>query len=508
MPSPPLARRQSLFTTTRVLAAATVLGVAGIAGVRSWPGIRERIAFQSDTMRAQPSLAVLPLKNLSADSSDAALATGITEDLIAALANAGDVRVIASTSVASLKRGDMSIKQIADSLRVANVLEGAIQKAGSQLRLQVRLVDGRDGTTRWSQSYDGEFKDVFTVRDAIVGAVAGELQLRFDKDRQFVRQHPTNLQAYVLYLRGWDPVLLRSQSGIWKAQEFFLKSIAADSTYAAAHAGLALTYVRRARNASDPGMPVPQLLELAESEAGKAISYDSTLAEGHYALGRVREAMLDFPAAEASLRHAVELDPNRSIYRRSLSYMKAWSGRSEEELAEARRALETDPLNPYALAAVASGMYGLHRYDEALAQLEQLSAVKPPLQGVSFAIAQCYAKKGMWEKAIATLRPGAEAGDPLFTALLGHMLAKTGQRDEAMRVLADLKARRERTGAGAFQIAVVYAGLGDLDETFAWLDKSIDDRSIVSFIMGPTFEDLRSDPRFNIMRRRLGLARI
>lgn len=112
----------------------------------------------------------------------------------------------------------------------------------------------------------------------------------------------------------------------------------------------------------------------------------------------------------------------------------------------------------------------------------------------------------MWDKAIMMLRPGAEAGDPLFTALLGHMLGKTGQRGEANRILADLKARRERTGVGAFHIAIVYAGLGDLDETFAWLDKSIDDRSIVSYIMGPTFEDLRRDPRFNLMRQRLGLS--
>jgi serine/threonine-protein kinase len=502
------AARGSLFRRKSMLVATSALIVVALAGILSWRNFRDSGAFKSRTDRAQPSIAVLPLANLSADTADAALARGITEELIARLATAGDVRVIASTSVAGLKRGEMDIRQIADSLGVANVLEGGIQKVGSQVRVQVRLVDGQDGATRWSQSYDREFKDVFAVQDAIVAAVAGELEMRFDRDRQFVRHRTRNIQAYELYLRGSDPVLLRGQSGIWKAQDYFQKAIAADSTYAAAHAGLALVYVRRARNASDPGMPVPQLLALAQAEAIKAIKFDSTLAEGHYALGRVLEAVLDFPHAEASIRHAIQLDPNRSVYRRSLSYMKAWSGRPGEELAEAQRALETDPLNPYAIAAVASGLYGSHRYDESLALNEKLTTIKPPLQGVSFGIAQLYAKKGMMDRAIATLRPGAEAGDPLFTALLGNMLARTGKADEANRILADLQARREKTGVGAFHIAMVYAGFGDLDQTFAWLNKSIDDRSIVSFIMGPTFEELRSDPRFNLLRRRLGLASI
>jgi serine/threonine-protein kinase len=445
--------------------------------------------------------------NLGSDSSDAALARGITEDLISTLANAGDVRVIASTSVASLTRLKMDARQIADSLHVANILEGGLQRIGPKLRVQLRLIDGQDGTTRWSQSYDREFKEMFAVQDEIVHAVAGELDLRFDRDRQFARHRTRSIQAYELYIRASDPVLLRGQSGIWKAQDLFQKALMADSLYAAAHAGLALTYVRRANNATDPGMPVPKLLEMADNEAGRAIALDRTLAEGHYARGRVREAMLDFASAEASLRRAVDLDPNRSVYWRALSYLRSWTGRPEDELADAQRAFETDPLNPYAIAAVASGLYGNHRYDESLAYLEPLTVLKPPLLGVSFALAQCYAKKQMWDKAIATLRPGAEAGDPLFRALLGHMLARTGQRVEARRILSELVARRDRSGVGAFHVAVVHAGFGNLDEAFAWLDKSIDDRSIVSFIMGPTFEELHSDPRFRQLRGRLGLEK-
>ena len=490
---------------TRGFVAAAAVIVIALTAALSWRALNDNDAFDSRTRRAQPSLAVLPLTNLGLDSGNAALANGITEDLIATLANSGDIRVIASTSVAGLKRLNMDARQIAESLHVGSILEGGIQRSGGKLRVQVRLIDGRDGTTRWSQSYDREVADMFAVQDDIVRAVAAELDLRFDREKQFIRHRTRNIAAYELYIRASDPVLLRNQTGIWQSQELFMKALAADPAYAAAHAGLALVYVRRARNASDPGMAVPKLLQLADSEALKAIAIDSTLAEGYYARGRVREAMLDFPLAESALRRAIELDPSRSIYRRALSYLNAWTARSGEELAEAQRALETDPLNPYAIAAVASGLYGSHRYDEAIARLEPLMALKPQLQGVTFAIAQCYAKKGKWDAAIALLRPGAEAGDPLFKALLGNMLARTGKREEANRILDDLIARRERTGFGAFHIAMIHAGFGSRDETFAWLDKSIDDRSIVSFIMGPTFEELHSDPRFTQLRRRLGL---
>ncbi len=500
--------RQPFFSRRGAVVALTLMLLLLVFGFPAWRNLRdESLLNRSATTKARPSIAVLPLANLGSDSSDAALATGMTEALIATLAIASDVRVIASTSVAGFKGSKIDVRKIADSLAVSNILEGGLQKIGSRLHLQVRLVDGKDGATRWSQSYDREFKETFAVQEDIARAVAGELELRFDRDRQFVRHRPRSIAAYELYLRGSDPILLRSQSGIWKAQEYFTQAIAVDSAYAAAHAGLAIVYLRRARNASDPGMPPPKLLALAEAEARKAIALDATVAEGHYSLGRVLEANLSFPAANTAIRRAIALDPSRSVYRRGLLYVQAWSARPEEGLAEARRALETDPLTPYALANIAGGLYGMRRYDEALTQLQSLAAVKPPLQGVSFSIAQVYAKKQMLPEAIAALRPGAEAGDPMFQALLGHMLARSGQREEANRILADLVTRQKRTGAGAFQIAIVHAGLGELDQTFTWLDKAIDDLSIASFIMGPTFDELHRDPRFERFRARLKLQK-
>ena len=455
---------------------------------------------------AEPSLAVLPLVHLSADSSDAVLAAGITDELISTLSRAGGVRVIASTSTSGFKDRAMDVRTIADSLGVANILEGGVQKRGSQVRVELRLISARDGSTKWSQAYDRAFTDMFVVQDEIVRAVAAELGLRFDRDRQLRRHRARSVAAYELYLRGSDPVLLRSQGGIWKALGYFEQAIAIDSTYAAAYAGLALVHVRRGRATSNAGTPLHEIFALAERSAETAITLDDSLAEAHYALSRVREAMLDFSSAESELQRAIALDPARSVYHRSMATLHGWARRPDQELAEARLALETDPLNPYAHVALGGALAANRRYDEALNELGLVAAMKPPLQVVPFVIAECYAKQGRIAEAIAILRPQADAGDPMFRGMLGYMLARDGQRDEAQRLLADLIAVARRTKAGAFQVAMIHAGLGNMDDTFVWLHRSIDDWSLGSVIMGPIFDDLHRDPRFQQLTDRLGLA--
>jgi eukaryotic-like serine/threonine-protein kinase len=483
--------------------------LVALAGYMAWSGHQREASSFARTISdgADPSIAVLPLVSLSADSENGAIAVGMTEELIATLARAGGVRVIASTSTAAFRDRRMDVRQIADSLGVSNILEGALRKNGSRLRLEVRLIAARDGSTIWSETYERELEDMFALQDEIARAVAGELGLRFDKDRQLRRHHPRSVAAYELYLRGSEPRLLRSQGGVWKSLEYFQQAIAADSTYAAAYAGLALVQVRRGRTTTDPGMPLPELFALAENEGRTAVALDDSLPEAHYALGRVLLAELEFPEAEMEIRRAISLDPTRSIYHQALGYVLEWGDRPEELLEESQRALETDPLNPYGLVGLAGALGMNGRFDEALVQLDRIRAIQPPLQGAAFVTAQIYALQKRVPEAIASLRPQAEAGDPMFRALLGYMLAKAGQRDEAKLLLADLLARSERTGVGAFQVAMVHEGLGDRNEALAWLDKSIDDRSIGSVIMSPVFEDLRRDPRFQKLNGRLGLRK-
>jgi tetratricopeptide (TPR) repeat protein len=245
------------------------------------------------------------------------------------------------------------------------------------------------------------------------------------------------------------------------------------------------------------------------------VALDDSVAEGHAALGLVRmHVQRDYRSAEIEFKRAIELDPMRGLAREWLALLYLRTGRPVEALAETRRSLEIDPLSPTAHAEVAYALIANGRYDEALAHLAHIQNVQPPLLRIAQIAAQAYAMKEMWEEAIAAIRPQAErdlaaaSSTSQSAALYGYLLARSGQREEADRVLQTLLARSQRTGTGAFDVAAVYAGLGDFDQAFAWLDRAIDDRSVrpTHFsIMSPLFEDLRRDPRFERVKERLGI---
>jgi len=487
--------------------AGSAVVLVGLVAAGLW--LPERLELLSPAAADAPSIAVLPLVNLGSDPRDNALADGLTEELIGILARTEGLRVVESASVFAFRGQGGDVRRIADSLGVSNILEGGLRKTGSRLRVQMRLVDGRDGSSRWSQTYDRGFEDVFAIQDDIARAVAGELGLRLEDavDERGQRRQTRNVAAYELYLRGNDAQLTRTDSGVRQSKEYFEQAIAIDPTYAAAHAGLALTHVRLG-SAAEPGLPLPELYALADAAARRAVALDDSLAEAHHALGRVHMTMLDFPSAKTEIERALALDPTRPITRLTLTWLHLWAGRPREALAEAGRALAVDPLAPIIHTEVAYALFANRRYEEALVQLDRVRGVRPPLRRVAVLAAQCYVEKGMWDQAITALRPQAETGDPLTVAFLGHVLARAGQREEATRVLADLLARQEQTGAGAFEVAIVYAGLGELDETFAWLDRSVKDYSLKLQIMAPTFDALHRDPRFERFSRRLGLQNL
>jgi TolB-like protein len=504
----PSSQPTALTRRRAALLAGGAMLVAALVGIAVWPRWRgPQVSAATVLERGEPSIVVFPLANLSPDPQDAVMAQGMTNELISILAGTGDVRVIAGKAGPPSKDRETDLRNLARRVGVSNILDGGVQKIGSRLRMQIRLVDVRDGSTRWSQTYDREFKEVFSVQDEIAQAVVGELGLRFDKDKQLLRHRTRSIAAYEHYIRGWDPVLLRTSSGIWKALEHFQKAIAADSTYAAAYAGMAITYIRRASEESNPEIPIPKLLAIADDFARKAVTLDESLAEAHYAWGRVRLVMRDLPTAEREIQRAITLDPARPIYHRSLYYLHTWTEPPEEQLAEARRIQDMDPMNPYGHLIVSGALICNRRYDEALAELQHVAAIQPPLQGFAMGLAEIYTNKHMWAEALAALRPQAEAGEPNFVTYRGYVLGRAGRRDEAKRVLAEMLARRERGATGAYPIAVVYAGLGEINQAFTWLDKSVDDNSITSGVLSYEFDDLHGDPRFERLMTRLGLQK-
>jgi DNA-binding SARP family transcriptional activator/TolB-like protein/Tfp pilus assembly protein PilF len=451
------------------------------------------------------SIAVLPLANLSSDVRDASLADGMTEELIGALANGGGLRVIASTSVFGFRDHTLDVRRIADSLHVGHVVEGDVQKSGSRLRVRVRLVDAGDGSTRWSETYDRELRDIFAVQDDIARSVVRELgpHLAGVASTPNNRHQTHNIAAYELYLRGNNPVLLRSDSGAQAAVDYFRQAIALDSTYAAAYAGLARIYLRLGLAGAANGSQRDRLA-LAERSAEKALALDDSLADGHAALGLVRSARFDLGSAESHLKRAVDLEPTGAAFHEWLGQLYVFVGRPADALSEDQRALELDPLSPSANAELGRSLLANGRPDDALAQLQKVAALQPPLLRANIIAAQAYMKKGMWAQAISVLH---DRNGPLGLAHIGYALAHSGQREAARRVRDTLVERWHRDMGGAIEVALVSAGLGDFDQAFAWLDRAIAGGSVNAEGTELLFDDLRRDPRFERVRDRMGLQK-
>ena len=453
-----------------------------------------------------PALVVLPLVNVSGAREDVPFVDGLSEELIAVLSTVPHVRVIARTSAFAFRNSGLDVRRIGDSLGVSYALEGSVQRLGTRLHVQVRLVDARDGTTRWSETYDRELHDVFSVQSDIAGGVARalELQLGATTLARARRGQTSNVAAYELYLRGSDPALTRSDSAVRAALGYFEQAIALDSRYAAAYAGVARMQMRLATG-KDTTVPRGERLRLGEAAALTAIALDDSLADAHAALSAVKRNKYDFASAEAELTRAVALEPRTASFHEWLVQLYVWMDRPAEALAEARRAIALDPLSPTATAELAHALLANGRCDEALAQLAPLRLLQPPLLRAGSIAAHCYARKAMWTEAIAAAQRNAPNAGPRGQSLLGFLLARAGRTTEAQRILGSLRERSRRHGDLAGEIATVYAGRGDKKASWVWLEQARDARTLVLDDLSLVLERLRPDPRVDLFRRELGL---
>jgi tetratricopeptide (TPR) repeat protein len=278
---------------------------------------------------------------------------------------------------------------------------------------------------------------------------------------------------------------------------YFKQAIALDSTYAAAYAGLARMYLRLMLSQAATISP-RELHALAEEAARKAVSLDDSLTEGHLAVGTALMVRYDLAAAEKELKRAVAIDPTDFRTPMQLARLYTWQERPTDALAEANRAVENEPLSSSAQIEAALQLCENHEYAEGLARMKKLEAIRPPLQRIPSYTAICHAMKGDWPAALAAVRQHRATRS---RGILGYVLARAGERQEALSVLADLTNYSLRTNQGAFEVAVVHAGLGDRDKAFEWLDRSKDDLSLSENIMLPLFDDLHRDPRFARLRQ-------
>jgi serine/threonine-protein kinase len=312
------------------------------------------------------------------------------------------------------------------------------------------------------------------------------------------RRSTSNMEASEWYRLGKDPSLLRERNGSRQAVDYLKRAIAADSNFAGAWAGLASALLMLTGDELT-------LAAQAESAAVRAVMLDDSLAEAHAALGWTKMQARDWSAARRELQRAIDLDPRTPRVYEGLARYHLWTGSPEQQLAAALRGVEYDAVSYSAVRELALALSMNGRCDEAVERLLPLKRLPPPAAVAGVVRGQCFAAQGRWNEAIGEYRWAMEVSQAnTALAFLGYAYARAGKRDSALFILNDLLSGR-RKSHGSFGIASVYLGLGQLDEALAWMEKAATEGTVRVYVMGPMFDELRRDPRFERVRRRLRL---
>lgn len=479
-----------------VVAAAVGLGLT--FGAWAWRPGRAPAEKPSPAM----TVAIVPFATVGRAGDGGSFAASATENLVHMLATSHRVRVMTTTANGQRATPGM-LRRVGESLHVAQLIDGDVTRSGDRVRVNVRLIDAGSGYARWTGSYERESKDVLGLQEDIGRAVAAALRLgQFgDGGASRARHGTSNLAAYDRYLSGRHLEELRSDTGYRAAVDAYRAAIDMDSGFAAAYAGLAEAYVFTGVAGDYGHFPPRATARKAEAAALKAVALDDSLGEAHFALGVVRLAgVMDLGEAERQLRRALALNPADTRNREFLSIVYAWTGRPDAAVREARELVDANPLSVVALRELGNALLVARRYDEALAQLERARTLGPPVRAAYRMEGEVYAAQGRYPEALAVFRLRSE---PLTRAMLAHTLARSGNPAAARRMLHEFTDLWRAERGGAFEVFVVYAGLDDYDDAFEWLNRAVEDHSISGRIMDPMFDDVRADPRFAAIQRRI-----
>jgi TolB-like protein/Tfp pilus assembly protein PilF len=453
-------------------------------------------------------LAVLPFQNLSGDPAQDYLSDGFTEEMIATLGRLHPERlgVIARTSAMRFKGPERRIADIARELRVAYVLEGSLRRAGERLRITAQLIDVKDQTQAWTQSYDRELGNALSVQDDVARAVAAEVRLKLAPDRR-ARARPVDPRAEDAYLRGRFHWNQRNEEGFRKAIAAFEEAVRADPSWALPYSGLADAYLSR----FDYELGPP-----AEASAGaqaavqKALELDAESAPPHASLGHLRLHEWDWTGAEREFRRALELDPSYVTAHHWYALCLTTLGRTEEAVAAMQRARELNPLSVRINGDLGMALHAAGRSDEAIAQERKTLELEPNFDTGHWIMGMAYEQKGDRDEAIRSYQEALKHSpdDPDYLAALAHCYAGAGRTKEARAIVAKLLELSKREAVSPFCLALVYAGLGDRDEAIAWLEKAYAQRSgSVRYLrVEKRLDPLRADPRFHDLLRRMNLG--
>jgi eukaryotic-like serine/threonine-protein kinase len=454
------------------------------------------------------SIAVLPLKNLSGDARQDPFVDGMTEALITELGKIGALQVLSYQSTVRYRQTALPLPQIARELRVDAFLEGAMLDSAGKVRITANLIQASPERHLWGETYEFDRRDVLAIQGEVSRAVAGRIRVRVTPSElvRLTTSRRVDSEAYEAYLLGRAHLSKTPTPASWaRAKESFEKAIEKDPAYAPAYAGLAELYIRH-RSWRDHRDSRREARRWAE----KAVALDDTLAEAHTILARCAQQDWDWADVEREFRRAIELNPSHALARIWYSQYLSATLRFDDGVAEARRAQQLDPLSPHVHTWAAYAYFLARSVEEATATLQKALELDPTYSDASMVLARILATRGMHQQSIEELQKALifNPRQPLLLGALAHAYALTGQREQALKLVADLRRIDvDESGYAPFGLIWAYAGLGDNDLAFSYLERAYQERAgrMVWLNVDPTLEPLRSDPRFEDLVRRVGL---
>jgi TolB-like protein/DNA-binding winged helix-turn-helix (wHTH) protein/Tfp pilus assembly protein PilF len=498
-------RRRARTWLLAGLASLAVVSILSVLAFWGWRASRVPTVFQNKTV-----LAVLPFDNLSRDPDQEFFSEGLTEEMIAQVGklNRDRLKVVARSSVAKYKGSTLAAREIGKELNADYLVQGSVRRSSDRVRITVQLIQARDQTDVWTESYDRELKDVLTVQDSVVRSIAREIHIALTEEQEKRLAAPRQIspEAYEAYLKGryyWNK---RTGESMQKAEQYFEQAIDNDPTYAAAYSGLAdcnsgLTW----HGFKSPAEALPK----AYAAARKALEINPESAEAHASLGLAMSHRWDWTGAEPEFRRALQLDPQYANAHHWYGDYLSIRGRHDEALAEAKHALELDPLNLMISTWVGLRYYMARDYSRGIDQNRNSVELDPNFAAAHLLLGEDYLGAGLHSEAVQELKKAANlSGDsPLYTAQVAVALAVAGRNGDALRIAHELETISRKRYVSPYGLAQIYAASNKKADTFKWLQAAYEDHAVwMGYLaVDPIFDRYRSDERFKDLLRRLGL---
>jgi len=455
-----------------------------------------------------PSLAVLPFLNLTGNPDKEYLSDGFTDEITGSVAHTAGLRVVARTSAFKFKGKSEDVREIGKQLNVSSILEGSIQTQGERLRITAQLIRTADGYHMWSETYEREFKDTFAVEDEISRALATALSTRFlPAAESNTKPHTPDPVAHELCLRGRYFGQRLSFDDLKSATSYFNQALDRDPLYAEAYAGLAAAYATEGANTM---VPAAEIYPKARAAAERAIELDPNQSDAHAILANVTFFYdWDLPDAERELKRAIELDPNSARAHQWYGILLYYSRRFDEAREQFRRAKEVNPLAIQIDLTMAMLAEAERNYDQAIELDRKILSEHDHFVG-RMLLALLYADKKQYPDAISEAQKAVALAkdDPDANLVLANIYAQSGQRDKALAIVREFVSNK-KAFLVPYTVAGVYAELGDREQMYQWLDRGIELRTaaMLKLNISEVFAPYRSEPRFQEILRKAGLAR-